>query len=228
MNQPCVEAISDMVRHLQLRDGAQLPSERELAARLGFSRNSVREALASLAALGRVEIRGRSGCFLRTAQCDAWQRVRDTATPGDVSATLRMLVPQIAAEAAANCTAEQSHRLEVLTARLGRHLVERNATSLLAEFLTFLRLLAKYAGSPYIELLLREIATARSLATAVTDLKKGNAEAFFALHVGLLRALQAHDTRRASSLASHYVDAFTALLDRSGDVDLRPRKGAGA
>lgn len=45
--------------------GAQLPPERELAAALGVSRTSLREALLALEFNGRVEIRDRAGVFVR-------------------------------------------------------------------------------------------------------------------------------------------------------------------
>jgi GntR family transcriptional regulator, transcriptional repressor for pyruvate dehydrogenase complex len=48
-----------------LQAGQQLPSERELAERLGVSRSTVREAVQFLGALGLVEIRHGSGTFVR-------------------------------------------------------------------------------------------------------------------------------------------------------------------
>jgi DNA-binding FadR family transcriptional regulator len=48
-----------------LRAGDRLPSEHDLAAEIGASRNSVREALRGLEAQGIVEIRHGSGIYLR-------------------------------------------------------------------------------------------------------------------------------------------------------------------
>ena len=45
--------------------GERLPSERELAEQLGIGRNSLREALKVLEAMGVLEIRHGSGIFLR-------------------------------------------------------------------------------------------------------------------------------------------------------------------
>ena len=48
-------------------DGQQLPTERELAAMLGVSRTSVRDALKQLTDRGYLEVRrGRNGGYLRT------------------------------------------------------------------------------------------------------------------------------------------------------------------
>jgi len=56
--------IADLIRSQELRPGARLPSERELAGRLGVSRPTLREALRSLQSEGRVEIRHGSGVFV--------------------------------------------------------------------------------------------------------------------------------------------------------------------
>lgn len=215
MSPSCADAISDLIRQQHVAVGARLPSERELAAQLGFSRGSIREALVSLAAQGRIEIRERSGCYLRPTRADAWRQLRETASVADVAAALRAVAPHIASEAAARCGPEQSHRLELSTTRLGRHLVDRDAPALVGEFLAFLRLLAKSARNPFVELMIAEASTATRLAEAAGELEKSRTEAFFALHVGLLHALQARDGRRAATLASHCLGAFEALLDPS-------------
>jgi GntR family transcriptional repressor for pyruvate dehydrogenase complex len=63
------ERVAGQLRELieagSLRDGEQLPSERELAERLGVSRSTVREAVQFLGALGLVEIRHGLGTFVR-------------------------------------------------------------------------------------------------------------------------------------------------------------------
>lgn len=58
------ERIVGLIASDQLAVGAKLPPERELAALLGTSRPSVREALRSLQAQGRVEIRHGAGVFV--------------------------------------------------------------------------------------------------------------------------------------------------------------------
>jgi len=59
--------LQDLVARAELVPGDKLPGERELAAELGVSRNSLRPALAALEALGVLEIRHGSGTFLRTS-----------------------------------------------------------------------------------------------------------------------------------------------------------------
>ncbi|WP_243770216.1 FadR/GntR family transcriptional regulator [Amycolatopsis acidicola] len=58
------DRILQMITSEQLRPGAQLPPERELASLLGTSRPSLREALRSLQARGYVDIRHGTGAFV--------------------------------------------------------------------------------------------------------------------------------------------------------------------
>src|SRR3954451_4994747 len=56
-----VDAVRGQIERGQLRPGQRLPPERELAARLGVSRPSVRAGLRTLATLGIVRTRHGSG-----------------------------------------------------------------------------------------------------------------------------------------------------------------------
>jgi GntR family transcriptional regulator len=51
--------------HIQLVDGAQLPTEPELGTHFQVSRGTIRQALRELAAEGLLETRGRSGTYVR-------------------------------------------------------------------------------------------------------------------------------------------------------------------
>src|SRR3954451_4323343 len=52
-----IESIKDMLTRGELRPGSRLPVEKDLAAQLGVSRGSLREAVRSLATLGVLETR---------------------------------------------------------------------------------------------------------------------------------------------------------------------------
>lgn len=73
------EQVADRIKALievgGLVEGSRLPPERELAAQLGVSRSSLREALLALEIDGRIEIRSGSGIYV----CPAGHR-------GDISA----------------------------------------------------------------------------------------------------------------------------------------------
>ena len=59
-----IPQLLQLIEELALRPGERLPGERELAARLGWSRNTLREALTLMASRGQLEIRPRQGIFL--------------------------------------------------------------------------------------------------------------------------------------------------------------------
>src|ERR1700712_4882147 len=58
------ERLRDFIRAEDLQPGQKLLSERELAARLGVSRTSVRQALTALRVAGIVQIRHGDGIYL--------------------------------------------------------------------------------------------------------------------------------------------------------------------
>ncbi len=65
-----VEHLRAFVVEAGLSAGDRLPSERELAERLGVSRASLRQAIVALEVQGIVEVKHWDGTFLRTARMD--------------------------------------------------------------------------------------------------------------------------------------------------------------
>ncbi|WP_321345382.1 GntR family transcriptional regulator [Breoghania sp.] len=212
MAHPCLDSLLTVIDTLHLKEGDRLPSERNLAERLSVSRNTVRESLISLAAAGHIEIRGRSGCYLRTASAITWESLRKNAAPINALEALDFLFPQLAASAAERCTPETAQALQDLTARLGRALVHRDGTLTAQIFLLFINIFVDLAGNPYVALLLREIDCNDRFRTTLGRLDQPRIDAFFPIHVGLLQAVQNHDRERARALASNYLDAFANLL----------------
>ncbi|MEO8299541.1 MAG: FadR/GntR family transcriptional regulator [Burkholderiales bacterium] len=66
-----VKAIMAYLQERRLHPGDRLPSERDLAERLGVGRNAVREALATLTTLRVLESRPNSGIYLRRLSTDS-------------------------------------------------------------------------------------------------------------------------------------------------------------
>ena len=60
-----LQAIRRLIEDEGYRPGDALPSQRDLAERLGVSRASLREALSSLSALGLVSVQAGKGVFVQ-------------------------------------------------------------------------------------------------------------------------------------------------------------------
>jgi GntR family transcriptional repressor for pyruvate dehydrogenase complex len=106
----------------EFQPGQRLPSERDLAARLGLARSSVRDALARVARLGMLDIRrGRSGGAYVTTQWtrDVASSVRATLEPhwGELEAAfdMRRLIESLVAATAAE-RHDSDDRREILGA----------------------------------------------------------------------------------------------------------------
>lgn len=108
--------IADQLRALIERGefpvGSRLPPERDLAAQLGVSRPSVREALIALEVEGWVEVRMGSGIYVRRSQPGAAEAptaadVESAEGPLETIRARQVIEGELAAHAAQHITAEQ-------------------------------------------------------------------------------------------------------------------------
>ena len=107
------KAYADVARRIReliagdtLAIGTRLPSERDLATRLGSSRPTVREALAALELAGIIDTRVGAGSFVRDPRPDdAALALAHDASPAETIATRLLLEPPIAELAAQNRSA---------------------------------------------------------------------------------------------------------------------------
>lgn len=96
------DQIATLIDRGEFAAGARLPAERELAAVLGVSRTSVREAIICLELAGRVEVRVGTGIFVRAFQGPETGPTADGDAPGpfDLLAARQVIEGEIAALAA--------------------------------------------------------------------------------------------------------------------------------
>ena len=70
MPQQIVSRLLDLIQQRHLGPGDRLPAERELAATMGVSRSSLREALRALTVLGVTEMRHGTGTYVSSLEPD--------------------------------------------------------------------------------------------------------------------------------------------------------------
>ena len=209
------ERVRNITRQLQsLVEGAatgsasRLPSERQLAERFQCSRNTVREALASLAARGLIGIRGRVGAY-RMSPAAAGNAPPDLEQAlGALSVTIPAL-SRLAADPAASVGVT---RLEAVTSNLSQALLNRDAEAIYRWYVMFFVELAGIAGNFYLGRMLEEIKEAVPSLSASRLARREQMEMFFSGVVELLQALRRGDGQDAAAIATRCVEAFAEIM----------------
>lgn len=118
--------IEELIRAENIQPGERLPSERDLALKLGVSRTSLREALIALELGGTVEVRGGSGVYV-SEQATPVAEV-PTAGPGpfEVLAARRMIEVEMAALAAKHASDSAIDAILVAVLEMEQHHEERS------------------------------------------------------------------------------------------------------
>jgi DNA-binding FadR family transcriptional regulator len=113
------EQIADLIRRGEFKPGARLPPERDLAAQLGVSRPSVREALIALEVEGFVEVRIGSGVYVASRDArPAPSRVTlpPDSGPFELIDARRLVESECAALAARHASAAQIKEIKAALA----------------------------------------------------------------------------------------------------------------
>ena len=115
------DQIARLIRDGEFARGARLPAERELAALLGVSRTSVREAIISLEIAGLVEVRVGTGIFVTVGADAAAMDGDEGPGPFELLNARKLIEGEIAALAAANAGEGDLAALRQAVARMTRH-----------------------------------------------------------------------------------------------------------
>ncbi len=116
------DQIAALIRRGEYRPGARLPPERDLAAKLGVSRPSVREALIALEVEGFVEVRVGSGVYVADARHTAARRplLPPDSGPFELIDARRLIESECAALAARHATPAQVRQMRAALASMSR------------------------------------------------------------------------------------------------------------
>lgn len=209
-----IPQLLQLIEELGLRPGDRLPSERDLAARLGWSRNTLREALTLMASRGQLEIRPRLGIFLGGPHAEGGQ---------DCAALLRegldalcLVAPALAASVCGECGPSALAVLEGHTASLGRALVEENFLRVWHSLTIFYFDVAKLARNGMVEKLLADICgliPKNGDGDGLPRIRRDALQNFFTAHIGLLQGLRSHNAEQTAQLARDSLEELRRFMN---------------
>jgi GntR family transcriptional regulator, transcriptional repressor for pyruvate dehydrogenase complex len=210
------------------KPGDRLPSERELVELLGVSRVSVREAIRSMEAVGRVRVVHGRGCFVATSRRDQyatsfghWLQVH-----GDEIFELlkvRGALDELAAEsAAADADGEWVARLRELNEAF-RATDPTDVDALVAGDVAFHDAVAEASGSALLADLLRELHEIFNESRQATLQPRGRPAQSAKEHDAIIRAIERSDPRAARNAVAKHLEAvrasLSALLDENQQTE---------
>jgi DNA-binding FadR family transcriptional regulator len=198
------EQLSTLIASGEFAPGARLPAERELAASLGVSRASVREAIISLEIAGLIEVRVGTGIFVVAT---AGKRVADGDDgpgPFDLLSARSLIEGEIAALAAEKAKAADVLALNGAIDRMQRHIDDFGVRE--ESDKEFHLALASATGNGALELVVDGLWSQRAELW-------GRMQHHF--HTPELAAQTIHDHRAiAKAVAAHKPDAARAAMRR--------------
>ena len=118
--------IEELIRAENIQPGERLPSERDLATKLGVSRTSLREALIALELSGTVEVRGGSGVYVSEQATPVVEVPSAGPGPFEVLAARRLIEVEVAALAAKHASDSAIDAILVAVLEMEQHHEERS------------------------------------------------------------------------------------------------------
>jgi GntR family transcriptional regulator, transcriptional repressor for pyruvate dehydrogenase complex len=205
-----IEKIKAMITSGALRAGDRLPREADLAAQLGLSRSSLREAVRALSLVNILDVRRGDGTYVTSLApnllLEALSFIVDFHRDDTVLEFLRVrriLEPAATAMAAERITAEQSEELRALLDSLGP---DPDADALVANDLEFHRRIAACSGNAVLCSLLETLSGPTTRARVWRGLTQaGTKQQTLAEHRAILAALRSHEPEVARSWATVHI-----------------------
>jgi DNA-binding FadR family transcriptional regulator len=220
-----VNGIKRMIISGELLPGERLPSEKDLSESLGVSRGPLREGVQALSSLGILESRQGDGTYVTNLDVSRLLAplafivdLQGTGQVRHVHAVRRLLESEAARLAAARITPEALAEARTLLDEAG-HLLEKTPEEhdrLIELDLAFHRVIAAQADNPVLTGMIEALVSRtvrerlwRSVSEVGVD-QRTHQE-----HVGIWRALEAHDTETARVRMAYHLFGEEEALDSS-------------
>lgn len=218
-----IDRIKAMILSGELRAGARLPREDELAGQLGLSRNSLREAVRALTAMRILVARQGDGTYVSSLEPQLLMESLSFAADVSRGRTAlhflqvrRMLEPPLVALAASAITDQD---LEVLREILDRGALTRTPEEFIRLDALFHRTIAGLVHNPVASMLLDGLSSQTQRVRLLRGAGTGTAvEEARREHEAIYRALAAGDAQLAASAAALHI----AAVEQWVHTDLRP------
>ncbi|MFD9465295.1 FadR/GntR family transcriptional regulator [Streptomyces sp. NPDC060027] len=212
-----IEKIKGMIVSGALRPGDRLPKESELAAELGLSRNSLREAVRALSLIRILDVRQGDGTYVTSLDphllLEALSFVVDfhrDDTVLEFLAVRRILEPAATAMAAARISEQQ---LDLLSSQLDRLGADPSVEELVACDLEFHRGIALASGNAVLCSLLESLSGPTTRARVRRGLTQEDAVGrTLREHRAILSALRDRDAEAARSWATVHIASVEQWL----------------
>ena len=186
--------------------GERLPTEPELCAELGISRNTVREAMRVLAFSGLIEIRQGDGSYLRSMTDPlGTMRALSHCTLGQAQETRQILEVEAVGLAALRRTPEDLQRLHQALRASGEH-YHGDLEHYIQCDLVFHKRLVDAAHNPALSELYQYFSSIVGAQLRQTLNIKPRRQAVFDLHVELLNAVEQQAPERAKALSRQLIN----------------------
>lgn len=220
-----VQRLQEYVREAGLGAGDRLPSERDLAERLGVSRNSVKQATVALEVQGLVEIRHGDGTYLRKANLaveplatllDRRQRLPDILDTRDA------LEPKLAALAALRRTSRDLAAMAAALADMSRT-VEAGGLGEEGDR-RFHLAVTRAAHSPILAEFYRQLTPQLGESRLESLRQPGRPGQSLAQHRRIAEAIEAGDDRRAATATRRHVRTVGQVRLLAWDPVPRPTR----
>jgi len=205
-----IEKIKDMIVAGLVQPGERLPKEDELAAQLGLSRSSLREAVRALALVRILDVRQGDGTYVTSLApellLDAVSFVIDFHRDDSVLHFLevrRMLEPAATAIVARDASETQVHRLREILASTPP---SAPPEEFIENDLAFHREIISYCGNPVLVSLLESLSGPMHRARVWRGLTDDRAhERAMREHLGIVDAVARHEPEVAQARATVHI-----------------------
>ncbi|MEZ4639518.1 MAG: FadR/GntR family transcriptional regulator [Caldilineaceae bacterium] len=222
-----VDEIVDRLVRLIIDDGFkpgdQLVSERELMARLGVGRSSLREAIKALCALGILEIRRGVGTFVSSRDTSiltrplAWGLYLNQSSVQQVIEARSVIEVTLAGWAAARATDDEIAAIGDCLETL--ETAQADMTTYVDSDLAFHLAIAKAAHNDMLANMLGAFQHVLRTWMETTYTEAGNTDESMSLHRAIFAAIQAHDGASARQAMAEHTSGgpLLAASERSAD-----------